>query len=583
MNTFTRLALVSAVLVTSAAPLAAQQQIASRVDIAWNRYYDVPEVDALLKRLVDAYPELLKLESIGKSVEGRDIWLVTLNNDATGTHDTKPAMYIDGSVHANEIQATETTLYAIWYLASAYGQVKSLTELVDRAAFYFVPTVNPDGRAAWFTGPTTSSMYRSGLRPTDNDDDGRLDEDSPDDLTETGSIHSMWRKDPHGTHRRSALDPNRMERAPEGEKGEWSFIGFEGVDDDGDGRSGEDNRGGYDMNRNWPSDWRPDHVQGGAGDHPFSYPETKAVGAFVLSRPNIAAGQSYHNTGAMILRGPGASYREGVYPASDVAVYDALGRAGAEMLPFYNYWIIHADLYTVHGGFVNWLAEGLGIVSFTNELWTERRILQNGQEPDDEQRRRWDERVLFGQTLEDLKEYDHPLHGEVLIGGGTKFSSRIPPPFMLEEECHRNFAFTMFHAAHMPVLSIPWIEVVDLGDGLWQITAEIENDKLIPTRTAIAANNRIGRPDLVTLSGDGLDVVAAGSMRHRLDRTLTPIPERPARILSESGVPSEGRSTFRWFVRGAAGSEVTLSYDAEKATDVSRTFALVAGEVTVPE
>jgi hypothetical protein len=72
-------------------------------------------------------------------------------------------------------------------------------------------------------------------------------------------------------------------------------------------------------------------------------------------------------------------------------------------------------------------------------------------------------------------------------------------------------------------------------------------------------------------------------MRHRLDRTLTPIPERPARILSESGVPSEGRSTYRWFVRGAAGSEVTLSYDAEKATDVSRTFALVAGEVTVPE
>jgi hypothetical protein len=583
MNTFTRLALVSAALVTSAAPLAAQQQIDSRVDIAWNRYYDVPEVDAILQRLVDAYPELLKLESLGKSVEGRDIWLVTLNNDATGTHDTKPAMYIDGSVHANEIQATETTLYSLWYLVSAYGQVEPLTELVDRAAFYFVPTVNPDGRAAWFRGPTTASMYRSGLRPTDNDFDGRVDEDTADDLTETGSIHSMWRRDPHGTYRRNAVDPNRMERVPDGEKGEWSFIGMEGVDDDGDGRSGEDNRGGYDMNRNWPSDWRPEHVQGGAGDHPFSYPETKAVGAFVLSRPNIAAGQSYHNTGAMILRGPGASYRENVYPQSDVAVYDALGRAGAEMLPFYNYWIIHADLYTVHGGFVNWLSEGLGIVAFTNELWTERRILQNGQEPDDEQRRRWDERVLFGQTLEDLQEYDHPVYGEVLIGGGTKFSSRIPPPFMLEEECHRNFAFTMFHAMHMPLLSIPWIEVEDMGDGLWQITAEVENEKLIPTRTAIAANNKIGRPDIVTLTGDGLDVVAAGSMRHRLDRTLTPIAQRPARILAESGVPSEGRSTYRWFVKARAGAEVTLSYDAQKASDVSRTFTLTAGGGTFSE
>jgi hypothetical protein len=558
----------------AAAPLAAQQQISTKVDIAWNRYYDVPEVDAVLRRLVEAYPELLTLESIGKSVEGRDIWLVTLNNPATGAHTTKPAMYIDSSVHANEIQATETTLYSIWYLASAYGQVESLTELVDRVAFYFVPTVNPDGRAAWFREPTTASMYRSGLRPTDNDNDGRLDEDGPDDLSGTGSIHSMWRQDPHGTHRRSALDPNRMERVPAGEKGDWSFVGFEGLDDDGDGRSGEDNDGGYDMNRNWPSDWRPNHVQSGAGEYPFSYPETKAVGAFVLAHPNIAAGQSYHNTGAMILRGPGASYRENVYPASDIAVYDALGRAGAEMLPFYNYWIIHADLYTVHGGFVNWLAEGLGIVSFTNELWTERRILQNGQEPDDEQRRRWDERVLFGQTLEDLTEYDHPVHGRVLIGGGTKFSSRIPPPFMLEEECHRNFAFTVFHAQNMPQLSIPWVEALDLGDGLWQITAEIENERLIPTRTAIAANNRIGRPDVLTLAGDGVTVVAAGSLRHRLDRTFTPITERPERILAETGVPSEGRSTYRWFVRARAGAAVTITYDAEKAQQVSHTLTL---------
>ena len=70
----------------------------------------------------------------------------------------------------------------------------------------------------------------------------------------------------------------------------------------------------------------------------------------------------------MILRGPGAeSYGE--YPADDVEVYDEIGKTGEQMLPFYRYMVIWKDLYTVHGGFVNWAYEGLGIFAFTNEMW----------------------------------------------------------------------------------------------------------------------------------------------------------------------------------------------------------------------
>ncbi|TVQ64520.1 MAG: peptidase M14 [Phycisphaerales bacterium] len=557
--------------------VAAQQQLDARVEIAWNRFYDFHEVEDILKRLAEAHPELLTLESIGKSEQGRDMWLMILNNPETGPHEEKPAMYIEGSVHGNEIQATETTLYSIWYLVTAYGQVKPLTDLVDRVAFYFVPVVNPDGRAAWFEGPATPHMYRSGLRPTDVDFDGRKDEDGPEDLTQTGSINVMWRVDPHGTHRRNPRDPRIIERVEPGEKGDLSFAGWEGVDRDGDGRRNEDPRGGYDMNRNWPSDWRPDHIQRGAGEFPFSYPETRSIGEFILGRPNIAAGQSYHNTGGMLLRGPGAAYRESVYPRSDIQVYDKLGRAGEEMLPFYNYWIIHADLYTVHGGFVNWLAEGLGIASFTNELWTDRRILQSGENPSAEQRMRWQDRVLFGQTFDEWQEYDHPELGPVIIGGGTKFSSRIPPPFMLEEECHRNFAFTMFHAMNMPELSFGWIEVARAAEGLWRITLEIENPRIIPTRMGIAAQNGIGLPDRMTV--EGAEVVASGTMNHRFDRTMTPVPHRPHTIFNENGVPGEGRTTYRFFVRGEEGADVRLRYIAEKARDIEKTVTLREGVV----
>ncbi|HCT45472.1 MAG TPA: hypothetical protein DF699_09685, partial [Phycisphaerales bacterium] len=222
----------------------AQQQVPSKVDVAWNRFYDYEEVTQIVKDLVAAYPDLLSVESLGKSEQGRDLWVVTLNNPETGKAEDKPAMYIDGNVHGNEVQATETVLYAIWYLTKSYGEVEQLTDLVDRVAFYFVPSQNPDGRAEWFANPNTPRSARTGQRPTDNDYDGQLDEDGPEDLDGDGHITSMWKFDPNGRYRRNALDPRIIERVPEGEQGELSRLGSEGIDNDGDGRINEDGPGG---------------------------------------------------------------------------------------------------------------------------------------------------------------------------------------------------------------------------------------------------------------------------------------------------------------------------------------------------
>ena len=107
-------------------------------------------------------------------------------------------------------------------------------------------------------------------------------------------------------------DPRIFERVPPHEKGDYTRLGPEGIDNDGDGRINEDGPGGYDMNRNWPSDWQPNYVQRGAGEYPFSYPETACIGAFLVDHPNVAAVQSYHNAGGMILRGPGAESVESI-------------------------------------------------------------------------------------------------------------------------------------------------------------------------------------------------------------------------------------------------------------------------------
>jgi hypothetical protein len=558
-----------------AASASAQQQTPSKIDIAFNRFYNYDEYTDVLKKLIAAYPELLTLQSLGKSEQGRDMWLVTLNNPKTGADTDKPAMWIDGNVHGNELQAGEVVIYSIWYLAKSHGQVESLTKLIDRTAFYFLPSQNPDGRDNWFKTATTPNDFRTGLRPADNDYDGQLDEDGPDDLDGDGHIGTMWRFDPNGDFRRNRDDPRIIERVETDQKGEVSFVGSEGIDNDGDGQINEDGPGGYDMNRNWPTDWQPNYIQFGAGELPLDRPETRCIADFIIAHPNIAAGQSYHNAGGMILRGPGAAYLGGSYPRADIAVYDRLGKAGEELLPFYRYMIIHADLYTVHGGFVNWLAEGLGIVSFTNELWNDNMMMKKADAPMDEKARlRWQDRMLFGQTFTNYTEHQHPTLGKVLIGGGTKWSARIPPPFMLEEECHRNFAFTMFHADHMPLIDFNWIEVKSLGKSLWQITVEVKNRRIIPTRTAWAAQKQIGLPDTLTLAGQNVTVVASGTLNDRFDRSLKPIDHRKNIIANDGGVPGEGERVFRYIVSGEAGASLTLTYAAEKARRIETTITL---------
>lgn len=556
--------------------VAAQEFIPARVEIAFNRYYTYAELVDHMHAIANAYPELVTLEQIGFSGLGKPLYVATVNAPSIGPAESKPGMWIDGNVHGNEIQAAEVVLYSLWYLTRAYGHNEDLTELLDNYTFYFMVSQNPDGREYWFNEPNTPNSSRSNQRPVDNDRDGFFDEDPPDDLDGDGSITTMWKRDPDGRWKRDEQDPRVFFRVPADEAGEWTRLGSEGIDNDGDGRTNEDGPGGDDMNRNWPSDWKPNYVQYGAGEFPLSNPETRAVAEFILARPNIAAGQSYHNSGGMILRGPGANYTESLYPREDIRVYDEIGTVGEDILPYYNYWVIYKDLYTVHGGFVNWLAEGLGVFSFTNEMWAASKYFQRDiSRPSEEQMWLFRDRLQFGQDFKDYTEIDHPEHGRVLVGGLNKWASRNTPTFALEEECHRNFAFTMFHADQMPVVEWGPLEVEQMGDSdVWIATVEVKNTKLIPTRSGIQANNRIGRNDLLICEPADGRVAMSGSIRARTDKQMNETRFEPGRVQLERGVPSEGSVLHRFLIEGPRGCEVTLRFESEKARDIAMTFTL---------
>ncbi len=549
-----------------AATATAQTRATNKVDIAWNRFYDYGEIVELCRRLERAWPEFVTLEFIGRSSEGRDLPVLTLNNPRTGPASGKAAMWIDGNIHGNEVQGSEAALYAAWYLLERHGQVEQATRLLDERVFHVCPMVNPDGRAHWFAAANDSSSSRSGTRPTDNDGDGLSDEDPADDLDGDGSIESMRKHVPGaGDWRLDPDDPRVLVRPPPGVKGDWILLGEEGIDNDGDGRLNEDDKGGYDMNRNWPSGWMPNFIQFGAGEWPLCYPECRAVADFVLARPNIAAVQAFHNAGGMILRGPGAeSYGE--YPRGDVAVYDELGKDGERMLPFYKYMVIWKDLYTVYGGFVNWTYEGLGIFSFTNELWNQGQYFQKAESAPagDAGERFFTDKLLLGESFSPWTKANHPLYGEIEIGGDRKMTGRVPPSFMIEEMVHRNAAFCWYHADAMPKVELRGTRVEKLGGDAYALEVVVGNLKPMPTRAALAAQKKIGRPDLLSVGGDDATVVSAAWLtdRFRPARDEMIDDPTPGELRVEQGIAGRGELKVRFILRGRGS--VKVRYDAEK-------------------
>ena len=548
-----------------------------KVDLAFNRLYDYPELEAALKALAAGHPDLVTLASAGKTVEGRDMWVVTINNPKTGKDRDKPAMYVEGNVHGNEVQAAEACLYTIWYLTENYGKIADITKLLDERAFYVFPTVNPDGRAWWFNGPNTTNSSRSGKFPIDDDRDGLFDEDGYDDIDGDGQITQMRKKVADGRYKVSPDDPRILVPVKPGEKGDYDLLGIEGIDNDGDGLINEDTPGGYDMNRNWPADWQPNHIQQGAGDFPLSWPETRAVADFILDHPNIAGVQSFHNAGGMILRGPGDPSRQAAYPAGDDAIAEEIGRVGARMIPFYRNFVIYRDLYTVHGGFVNWTYEHRGIFSFTNELWNYDQLLGRpdapagtagrGNQADDLFAA---DRLSFGSTFRPWKAAKHPLYGDIEIGGFVKQSQRVPPTFMMEEMAHRNAAFVLYHADQMPHIEFDEIKVEPLADNLSTLTATVRNTKSIPTIAQQAAAHNIGLPDVLSL--EGVEVLAGGTLVDPYTGEIDAVERDPAHLKLNAGVPGLGTVKVRWIVKGKG--EATLKHASQKGGTITKGVAV---------
>jgi hypothetical protein len=276
----------------------------------------------------------------------------------------------------------------------------------------------------------------------------------------------------------------------------------------------------------------------------------------------------------MILRGPGAEAM-GEYPREDVAVYDRLGKQGERMLPYYRYIVIWSGLYTVHGGFIDWTSDGLGILSFSNELWSGEQYFnspelkqQQEQDPDspispERARYFFDDHLEFGDEYIEWAPFDHPEYGKVEMGGWKKTYGRVPPRFMNEELAHRNMAFSLYQADEMPLVTLGEPTVERIGGDVYRVRVELVNDKIIPTITGKAAQNHVVAPDLLTVDGR-IDVVTVGIVQDKFRPGPTDRIDQNdlRRLLFHSGLPGETRRIVEYVVRGSG--PVTIRYASVK-------------------
>jgi hypothetical protein len=216
----------------------------------FSSYQNYNDLTNELQKLVNTHKDIAKMESIGKTLEGRDLWVVTIANPAGVPVDERPGMFIGANFEGDHLIGSQISLSVINYLLKNYSTNEAVKKSIDEHVYYIIPRMNPDGAEKMFAGVKTGSKINTS--PYDGDNDGRMDEDGPEDLNNDGLITAMRVKDENGLYAISKDDPRLMKKADptKGESGGYAVY-LEGIDNDKDGFINEDPAGGVDINRNF--------------------------------------------------------------------------------------------------------------------------------------------------------------------------------------------------------------------------------------------------------------------------------------------------------------------------------------------
>ncbi|XP_028274597.1 carboxypeptidase D [Parambassis ranga] len=111
----------------------------------YNKYYNFLDLTERLRSLAQEYPHIANLSSIGKSVDGRELWVMRITADPNTDTPGKPKFKYVGNMHGDETVSRQVLVYLVEYLLTKYGEETRISELVNSTDIYIMPSMNPDG------------------------------------------------------------------------------------------------------------------------------------------------------------------------------------------------------------------------------------------------------------------------------------------------------------------------------------------------------------------------------------------------------------------------------------------------------
>jgi murein tripeptide amidase MpaA len=559
---------------------------------AWrpDRYYPYDLLTELLRDWAAAYPALATLGSIGRSGEGREIWLMTITNAATGPDHEKPAYYIDGNIHAAETTTSSVALATIHHLLTRYESDPEVRRLVDETTVYVVPRIAVDGSELFLHTPDT---VRSMAAAPDAPSPKGL---TPQDIDGDGLIGSMRIKDPAGPWKISPRDARIMlPRGPGEFGGDYYFVHPEGLITGWDGGAIEvaPPPPTLDFNRNFPSEWRAGSVQFGAGDFPLSAPETRALADFFLGHPNIHGAQLHHTAAGLILRAS-ALYGDDKIPPLDLHAYKTIGALGEATTGYRCESPFHTNPYQPnkpsYGVYMDWLYDERGVIAFMTELWglahqagiasTNYLQLEEGRTEEDDLAilRMLDERA-GSRGFAPWRPFEHPQLGSVELGGWEfKFGLLNPPGPLLPEIIAGAVPFALAAMGTAPHLRIVASGAERLEAGIYRVWVDFANYGFLPT----SGSERGKEPGKSAPLTAELALPSGTRLLRTTDSATQTLPHLAGRVSQHTSFafsyryPNLSRGHAEWLVAAPAGTTFPITVRAAKAG--TRRTTVVAGE-----
>lgn len=451
-------------------------------------YFFLEDRDALLARWsASALVERLEL---GTSAGGRELFGVQFGSHGPRPLAERATIFLVGGLDGVSLAGSQAVIAIVTALLEHPDQ------LPPDAAFVALPWANPDGLARYRSLGTGGGRND---RSIDDDGDGKLDEDGPDDLDKNDEILEMLIEDPTGSWARAG-DPRFLRAAREGEAPRFRRL-REGADDDGDGQFNEDGPGGVLLDHNFPIGW--EDVRGSeSGPWPLSEPDTDALAKLMLARRTAVVLVFQGNHGLLASPGGRVGNAEHVLPmGEDEPTYRRLAEvfaAHTARLQPRAVTLAEARGEAWPGSLVDWSYAALGALAMEVGVWgpavqpsargpvdaffrDSETLPSSGITPVEEAWARWLDETRGGIGFLEWQPIELAGVSNALVGGWERDTRQNPPLDVLPQALGGLSEFTLDLARNLPRLEVEVLRDTKREGRVCLVKARVKNLGTLPS------------------------------------------------------------------------------------------------------